>query len=101
MIRIRQLKINIEDNQEETLKNKITKLLHIKKEEIKDLIITKKSLDARKKHDIKYTFSFKVELLIDENKIIKKFKENEVSRFIEESYQFYKCDKQILNQSKE
>ena len=41
MIRIRQLKINIEDNQEETLKNKITKFLHIKKEEIAQGVLAK------------------------------------------------------------
>ncbi len=94
MIKVNNIKLQL-DYEKTDIVNSIAKKLKIESKHIKSYSILKKSLDARKKHDIKYTFSFKVELLINENKIIKKFKENEVSRFIEESYQFYKCEKQI------
>ena len=87
MIRIRQLKINIEDNQEESLKNKITKLLHIKKEEIKDLKITKKSLDARKKDNLFYVYELDIKVN-NEEQLLKKYSSNDIFLSPKEEYNF-------------
>jgi mutator protein MutT len=58
-------------NEPETnLKNKAAAMLGILPEEIKSLAITKKSLDARKKADIHYTYSVEVAVKGDEDQLI-------------------------------
>ncbi len=94
MIKVNNVKLQLNYN-ENDLVNAIAKKLKIDKNCINSFSIIKKSLDARKKNDIKYTFSFKVKLSIDEKKVLKRFKENEVSIFLEDEYQFKKCNKQI------
>ena len=47
MIRIRQIKLPIKHTKEDLIK-KICKKLQIKKEDIQNIIINKKSIDARK-----------------------------------------------------
>ncbi len=96
MIRIRQLKISIEDNQEEALKNKIAKLIHISKDEIVDLIITKKSLDARKKDNLIYVYEVDVKAN-EEDKILNKYSSNDIFKTPKEEYDFIPTGTEELN----
>ena len=52
MIRLRQIKVNIEENQTKSLLKKISKLLRIESSKIKNYTLIKKSLDARKKDEL-------------------------------------------------
>ena len=65
MLRIRDVKINILDNNDEHIKNKIEKLIHSK---INSFNIVKKSIDARKELMFVYTFDIDVD---DEEKVLK------------------------------
>ena len=55
MIRLRQIKLNIEDK-ESNLINKASKILNINPYDITELNIVKKSIDARKKDNIFYVY---------------------------------------------
>ena len=69
MIRVSQLKLPIEHNEEQFCQ-KIEKSLKIKKDQIKKLQIVKKSIDARKKPDVSIVYS--VDVWVDnEEKILK------------------------------
>ena len=70
MIRVRQLKVSILNDTKEELINKIIKKINIKKDEILDLKIVKKSIDARYKNNIYYIYEVELKLK-DEDKIIK------------------------------
>ncbi len=56
MIRVRQVKINILEDKEELLISKVSKILKIKREDILDLKINKKAIDARDKNNIYYVY---------------------------------------------
>ena len=61
MIKINQLKLNIEHTKE-SLEAKIAKTLKIPKEKIINYEIVKRSIDARKKNKILYIYSIEVEV---------------------------------------
>ena len=70
MINIRQIKIEVTNDNLDNLFFSITKKLHIKKEDIKSLKIFKKSIDARDKNHIYHIYE--VSIAIDnENKYLK------------------------------
>lgn len=76
LIRINQLKLNIHHSDKE-LEDKICKALRIRNSELKTYYILKRSLDARKKDDIKYVYTIQAELdripkLKDSNVVIDK-----------------------------
>ncbi|MBQ4156406.1 MAG: hypothetical protein IJD90_06340 [Clostridia bacterium] len=89
MIKVNNVRLN-PDYTDSDFKIAISKKLKIKPEDIKTFSILKKSLDARKKNDIKFIFSFKVNLKTNENKVLKRFEQNEVSLYIDEKYLFKK-----------
>lgn len=64
-IRINNINLSIDDNQD-VLEKKACKKLGISKEDINKLIIIKKSIDARKKNDIK--FNYCVDIICDKEK---------------------------------
>ena len=66
-IRINNINLSIDDNLD-ALENKICKKLNISKENINKLNIIKKSIDARKKNDIKLNYS--VDIICDEEENI-------------------------------
>lgn len=68
MLRVRQVKIDILNDTEEKLKEKVALKLKVKQEDIKYISILKKSIDARDKKDIHYVYEVKVSV-INENKI--------------------------------
>ena len=75
MIRVRQVKVAL--GEEENLKRKVAKKLRVKEESIKNLIIQKKSLDARRKSDIYYVYEVDVCVSM-EKKILKKVSSKDI-----------------------
>lgn len=78
MIRINEIRLELDDS-EDLLNAKAAKILKINKKYIKKLTIFKKSVDARKKEDIHFSYSVDCEILLDENQIVSKCKSNKVS----------------------
>lgn len=87
MIRLRQLNINVLEDSKQNLLNRCAKKLKIKVSEIKDVIIKKKSIDARKKPDI--LFSYEVDVSVnDEMKVLSKISSNDIFFVSEHDYNF-------------
>lgn len=78
MIRINEIRLELDDS-EELLKAKAAKILKINKKYIKNLAIYKKSVDARKKEDIRFSYSVDCEITLDEEQIVSKCRSNKVS----------------------
>lgn len=87
MIRIRQIKINIEKNQDESLLKRISKLLNVEPSKIKNCSLVKKSLDARKKDELFYVYEVDV-AVENEDKILRKIKSNDIFLTPDETYKF-------------
>ena len=85
MIRIRQIKINLDSKQ--GLKSKVSKLLHINENEIKNLKINKKSLDARKKDNLFYVYEVDIDVE-NEKKLLRKYKSTDIFETPNEEYLF-------------
>ncbi|MDE6723563.1 MAG: hypothetical protein K2J55_05135 [Eubacterium sp.] len=77
MIRINEIKLSL-DEDENLLETKAAKILKINKKYIKSLTIYKKSVDARKKEDVHFTYSVDVLISLDEEQITAKCKSNKV-----------------------
>ena len=75
MIRINEIKLSLDDS-ESLLKPKAAKVLKINEKYIKSLSIFKKSVDARRKDDVHFTYSVDVEIALDEEQIVRKCKSN-------------------------
>lgn len=100
MIKIAQLKIDIRklpvdpktrrvDNQKERalLQKEITRILKIQESNLKDFAIIKKSIDARKKEDVKYIYVVSCHVQ-NESSVLKKCKNPNVTPYHEKGYQF-------------
>ena len=87
MIKIRQVKIPITNDNKDAHINKISKLLNIDKDKIKNYEINKKSIDARDKKNILYVYEFLVECF-EEEKIIKKVSSSDIFLYEEKNYEF-------------
>ncbi len=85
MLIINQLKINIDENNNEKLRELAAKKLRLNVDSIKKLVIIKKSIDARKKPDIYYIYSVAVEV-DNEEKVLKKLKDNNISKYNRPNY---------------
>ena len=85
MIRIRQIKMNLDSKQD--LKSKVSKLLHINENEIKNLKINKKSLDARKKDNLFYVYEVDIDVE-NEKKLLRKYKSTDIFETPNEEYLF-------------
>jgi len=86
MINIRNIKIDLLNNNYDELKNKISKRLKINKDEIIDINIIKESIDARDKNNI--IIVYEVDLNINNEKIILKKKYKDVSIAPNRDYKF-------------
>lgn len=71
MIRINEIKLPLEA-EEEILPSLAAKALKIPASEIKSLSVFRKSLDSRKKNDIKFIYAVDVELGTDEDKVLQR-----------------------------
>jgi len=89
MIRIRQVKVPIMEDNEKTIINKISKKLHIKTTSIKDYQVIKKSIDARHKDSMFYVYEFDADIE-EEASILKKYHSNDVFLSPTEEYLFPK-----------
>lgn len=78
MIRINEIKLSL-DEDENLLAEKAAKILKINKKYIKSLSIFKKSVDARKKDDVHFTYSIDISISLDEDQIVSKCKSPKVS----------------------
>lgn len=78
MIRINEIKLNLDD-EDSKLKTKAAKLLKINEKYISKITVFKKSVDARNKDEIHFTYSVDVEIELDEEQIVSKCKSNKVS----------------------
>ena len=92
MIRIRQIKLNIDEN-ENNLKQKISQKLKIKENDILTYKINKKSIDARK--EIMYVYEIDAEIK-NENIILKKHL-NDIIKTPDETYKLPKPGNKKLN----
>ena len=87
MIRINQMKLNIEHTSDD-FERKILKTLCIKKEELQGFQIRKQSIDARKKPVLYYVYSVDVQVR-DEAKVKKMVKNNQIQFQVKpDSYHF-------------
>ena len=75
MIRINEIKLSLDDD-EVLLKSKAAKTLKINEKYITNLTIFKKSVDARRKDDVHFTYSVDVTISLDEEQIVAKCKSN-------------------------
>ncbi len=64
MIRINEIALSL-DEDESQLKKKAAKILKINEKYIKKYTIYKKSIDARKKDDVRFTYSLDVNISLD------------------------------------
>ncbi len=97
MIRIRNIKINYNNDTKKQLTKKVATKLRIKEEEIINIKINKKSLDARKKDNLLYVYEVDVKTS-NEEKIIKKANSNDIFKTPVEEYSFKpKGTKQMNN----
>ena len=84
MIRVRQVKLPIEDKD---LLKKVSKILKVNQNTIKKIRIVKKSLDARKKDNLLFVYELDVE--IDKEEIfLKRNKSKDIFKIEEENYKF-------------
>ena len=77
MIRIRQVKVSLQNDNDNYIKKQISKILKINEKDIIKYSINKKSLDARKKENINYVYEFDVEVK-NEKSILSKNKNNDI-----------------------
>ena len=95
MIRVRQIKININDDNIENIKAKCCKKLHIKYSDIKEIKINDQSIDARHKPDIYFVYT--VDVSVDnELDIISHIKDNDVLLTPNEEYVFNITGRDVL-----
>ena len=87
MIRIRQLRISPDKDNTDFIKHKVSKRLHIDKNDILDLRISKKGIDARDKNSIFYAYEVDVKTLKEE-KIFSMVKDKDVLRTPDEGYRY-------------
>ena len=97
MLRIRQIKVPIDKDNQEFLYTAVSKMLKVKREELSNLIITKKSLDARKKDNVHYVYEVDISIS-NEDKILKKNKSLDILKTPDERYIFTSSGtKEIIN----
>ena len=78
MIRISEIRLSL-DEDESLLREKAAKLLKINKKYVASLTVFKKSVDARKKDDIHFSYTVDLTVSLDENQIVSKCKSQKVS----------------------
>lgn len=94
MIRIQQLKLPVTHTQEE-LEQKIRKTLKIGKHDLQEIELLRRSIDARKKSELKYVYQLDVKVK-DENAVLRKAKNNQIVKAEKKSYVFPKSGEQTL-----
>lgn len=96
VIRVRQIKINVKEDNKDLLKEKILKKLNIKNNQLIDFYITKRSIDARDKNNICYVYEVNANV-DDEDLVLSKIKKNDVVKIEEEKYTPPTMGKRVLD----
>lgn len=87
MIRLRQIKINVNDDSIELLQRKCAKRLHVKENQIKNIIIKEQSIDARKKPNLYFVYTIDVSL-DDELNVLSSLDDKDIFMAPSEEYVF-------------
>ena len=88
MIRIRQIKLSVEKDNIQELRKKICKKINILSNDIINIKISKKSLDARNKPNIYYIYEVDIDIN-NEDKILKKnISNNDILKTPDETYKY-------------
>lgn len=95
MIRLKQIRVNINDSSDETLKKKCAKKLRIKTSDIIDIKIHDESLDARGKPELFFVYTLDVSVE-NEDSILKKIECNDIYKTPVEEYIFPHKGNEIL-----
>ena len=95
MIRVRQVKLNVIDDNKDSLVKAISKKIRVNSSDILDYVIVKKSLDARYKPDLFYIYEVDVQL--DNEKDVLRNNNNDVIITPDERYIMPVKGKIILN----
>lgn len=96
MLRLRQIKVEAENDSKENLVKAICKKIKISKEDIIDVHIHKQSIDARSKECIYYVYEVNIEVK-NEKEVLKKNKSADVFLAPDLKYNFVKCGTAKLN----
>ncbi len=96
MIKIRQLKVSVNSNTQDQIKQKIALKLNINLNEIDYFQISKQSIDARKAPKIFFVYEVIVKIK-NENIILKKFNNNDVCKYIPNDYKMPKMGAKKIN----
>lgn len=92
MLQLAQCRLPYQKAAKDNLYKKVSQVLHIDREDIKRLIIVKKSIDARKKPQIFVTYTVHIDV-VQEEKVWKKNKTNEKLTQVKESPSLWKVIK--------
>ena len=96
MLRVRQIKVDVNNDNKENLIKAVSKKLKITKEDIKDVIIHKQSIDARDKNQIYYVYEVNVELK-NEKDVLRKNKSSDIFIAPNLNYNFEKIGDEKLS----
>ena len=77
MIRINEIKMSL-DSSKEDLYASCRKILKLKDEQIKSITIMRQSVDSRKKDNVFFCYTVDVEVIGDEEKIVKRINSNKL-----------------------
>ena len=78
MIRVRNIKIPVDNDNYELVLKKVSKKLKIEENSIKNIKINKKSVDARDKNNVHFVYELYI-TLENEKQILKRNKSNDIS----------------------
>lgn len=96
MIRLRQIEVNIKNDSVDNVLKKCASKLNVKAEEIQEYKIIKKSLDARKKPELFFSYEMDVKVK-NEEKILQLKKGNTIFKSLSQEYIFPKKGQEKLN----
>lgn len=92
MIRLSNVSLPLDYN-DEIISNKVCKELNISKSNIENISIFKRSIDARKKDNIQFIFTFDVNVNVNENSVINRSRSNNVTIATPYEYNVPQCKK--------
>ena len=90
MLRVRQIKVPVTLDNNDYLLDRISKKLKVKKTDIKDYIIIKKSIDARDKNNVFFVYELDIDVL-NEDYILKNNKNTDIIKSSKIVYTFPKA----------
>lgn len=96
MIRVKQIKVNIDKNTKEEIKEKVIKKLHIPPVDVLDIKIKKQSLDAREKPNLFFVYDLLVTIK-HEQKYLKKNKNKDIVFYQEETFEVKEFGSKNMN----